>query len=122
MINNIKQTRGIRGATTVANNLPEEIVAATRELLERIMENNSIDTRDIAAIFFSATPDLSGAFPAKAARDMGWLDVPLFCMVEIDVPESLAKCIRIMMLVNTTWKQADIKHVYLKETIRLREQ
>lgn len=122
MLENNKQTRGIRGATTVENNLPEEIIAATRELLERIMENNSIDTGDIAAIFFSATPDLNGAFPAKAARDMGWLDVPLFCMAEIDVPGSLSRCIRIMMLVNTTLEQAKIKHVYLKETIRLREQ
>ena len=117
-----KQTRGIRGATTVENNSAEEIISATRELLNKIVTDNSIDTRDIAAVFFSATPDLNSAFPAKAAREIGWLDVPLFCQVEIDVPGSLGKCIRIMMLVNSTLEPEEIKHIYLKETINLREQ
>ncbi len=117
-----KQTRGIRGATTVENNSAEEIISATRELLNKIVTDNSIDTRDIAAVFFSATPDLNSAFPAKAAREIGWLDVPLFCQVEIDVPGSLGKCIRIMMLVNSTLEPEEIKHIYLKETIKLREQ
>jgi len=121
-LHNNKQTRGIRGATTVENNVSEEIIPATRELLTRLLEDNNIDTKDIAAVFFSATPDLNSAFPAKAAREMGWLDVPLFCQVEIDVQGSLEKCIRIMMLVNTTLEQEEIKHVYLKETTRLREQ
>lgn len=122
MENNNIQTRGIRGATTVSKNAPEEIISATRELLVRLVEENSIDTSAIAAVFFSATQDLSSAFPAKAARDLGWMNVPLFCSVEIDVPDSLNKCIRIMMLVNTTLSQEEIKHVYLKETYKLRQQ
>ncbi len=119
---NNKQTRGIRGATTVKKNVSDQIISATRELLTRLIEANNVDTRDIAAVFFSATPDLNSAFPAKAAREMGWIDVPLFCQVEIDVPEALKKCIRILMLVNTGLEQQQVKHVYLKETIKLREQ
>ncbi len=121
MTDPVKQTRGIRGATIVENNSAEEIISATRDVLEKIINENYIDTGDIAAIFFSATPDLNSAFPAKAAREMGWWKVPLFCQVEIDVPDSLDKCIRIMMLVNTSRKQEHIKHIYLKETIKLRE-
>jgi len=119
---NSRQTRGIRGATTVKDNNADEIISATRELLGKIVDENSIGTGDIAAVFFSVTPDLNRAFPAKAARDMGWMNVPLFCQLEIDVPGSLAKCIRIMMLVNTTLGQDQIRHVYLKETPKLREQ
>jgi len=116
------QTRGLRGATTATDNTAEEIITATRVLLTRMVKENAIDTGDIAAVFFSATPDLNSAFPARAAREMGWVDVPLFCMVEIDVPESLQKCIRIMMLVNTTLEQDQVNHIYLKETITLRQQ
>lgn len=117
-----KQTRGIRGATTVKYNTREDILSETSELLATLTRDNNIEVTDIAAIFFSATPDLNSAFPAKAARDMGWLTTPLFCHVEIDVPDALKKCIRILMLVNTTLEPHQMNHVYLKETTRLREQ
>jgi len=119
--NNKTAVRGIRGATTTTSNNSEEIYNATRELLENMVQANQIKTEHIAAIFFSATPDLNSAFPARAAREMGWLSVPLFCHLEIDVPEALPRCIRIMMLVNTTLEQDQIKHVYLKDTVKLRE-
>jgi chorismate mutase len=116
-----KAVRGIRGATTAGENVPAEIYSATKDLLAEMIEANSVDLKDICAVLFSATPDLNCAFPARAAREMGWLDVPLFCHVEIDVPDSIPRCIRVLVLVNTTVKQDQVKHVYLKETVKLRE-
>lgn len=120
-MNNKHRVAGIRGATTAAGNSADEIHMATRELLMDLVVANNIETDQIAAIFFSATPDLNRAFPAKAARDMGWLTVPLFCQVEIDVPDSVPKCIRVLILANTDLEQDQVKHIYLKETERLRE-
>ena len=120
-MNNRHHVRGIRGATTAADNIPDDILRSTRELLMEMINANSINTEDIAAVFFSATPDLDSAFPAKAAREMDWSQVPLFCSVEINVPDSLSQCIRVMMLVNTGLGQGQIKHIYLKDTARLRD-
>ncbi|HSW35833.1 MAG TPA: chorismate mutase [Candidatus Limnocylindrales bacterium] len=121
---NIKQVvvRGIRGATTAASNTAEDIISVTGELLQEMLRENGVDIRDIAGVLLSATPDLNQAFPAKAARRLGWLDVPLFCHVEIDVPDSLVLCIRVLMFVNTEQDQNQIKHVYLNGTAILREQ
>lgn len=120
-MNKKQRVTGIRGATTATGNIADEIHLATRELLMELVKANEIETDQIAAIFFSATPDLNSAFPAKAARDMGWLNVPLFCQVEIDVPGSVPSCIRVLILVNTELEQDQVKHVYLKETVGLRE-
>ena len=112
--------RGIRGAITVERNSAEEITAATRELLEVIISENELDPEDIACAFFTVTADLDAEFPASAARAMGWKYVPLICATEINVPGSLEKCIRIMLLVNTAKPQTGLKHVYLKDAARLR--
>ena len=113
--------RGIRGAVTAARNSKEAILEATRTLLTEMVTANRVQLTDIAAVHFSVTADLNAVFPAKAAREMGWLSVPLFCHREIDVPGALAGCIRVLMLLNTEMKQEEIKHIYLGETRRLRE-
>ena len=113
--------RGIRGAVTAAWNSEEAILEATRSLLAEMVTAHGVQLADIAAVHFSVTADLNAAFPAKAARQMGWLSVPLFCHREIDVPGALASCIRILMLWNTEKKQDEIKHIYLGETKSLRE-
>lgn len=113
--------RGIRGAITVGDDTPEMILEATQELLSMIMsENPSMKTADICSVIFSMTEDLISVFPAKAARQMGWNEVPLFCSQEIPVPNSLPKCIRVLIHWNTELSQNNIKHVYLGEAIRLR--
>ncbi|MDO9444179.1 MAG: chorismate mutase, partial [Dehalococcoidia bacterium] len=89
--------RGIRGATTVATNTREEILAATHELLTRIVEANEVDPDLVASIIFSTTPDLNAEFPAVAAREQGYTMVALSCVHEMNVPGSLAKCLRILM-------------------------
>ena len=113
--------RGIRGATTANSNTSQEIISATRDLVLEMVSENCIEKENIAAVYFSVSPDLNAAFPAEAAREIGWKDVPLFCSVEIDVPHALQKCIRIMMLVNTDRGQKEIKHTYLRDARKLRE-
>lgn len=112
--------RGIRGAITVADNTAEEICQATKQLLTTMVETNGLQTEDIASIFLTTTPDLNADFPASAARELGWILVPLLCAREIDVPSGMKKLIRVLMHVNTVKTQAEIKHQYLGDAASLR--
>ncbi len=112
--------RGVRGATTVEADDREIILRATRELLALMIYLNGIQKEDVASAIFTTTPDLASTFPATAARQLGWLDVPLICSHEIDVPDSLDKCIRVLVHWNTDKTQHEVKHVYLKEAQALR--
>jgi chorismate mutase len=112
--------RGIRGATTVERNESEEILAATKELLQLMVERNNLRLEDIASAIFTVTEDLDAAFPASAARAMGWMEVPLMDAREIPVPNSLGRCIRVMLHVNTMCSAAEIRHVYIRGAVNLR--
>ena len=112
--------RGIRGATTVDHNEQAEILAATGELLLLMMSKNCLLVEDIASVIFTVTEDLDAVFPAQAARQIGWNEVALMCMREIPVPDSLGKCIRVLLHVNTTRSASEIQHVYLREAVSLR--
>ncbi|MDQ7819140.1 MAG: chorismate mutase [Armatimonadota bacterium] len=106
--------RGIRGATTADEDSEEAILEATRELLVRMADANNVEPDEIAAIFFTATPDLTAAFPAEAARQLQWTAVPLLSATEIAVPGALPRCIRVLVLWNTARAQEEIVHVYLR--------
>lgn len=112
--------RGVRGATTVARDDRELVLKATRELLGLMIRLNEIETEDVASAIFTTTPDVVSAFPATAARQLGWLDVPLMCSHEISVPGSLSHCVRILLHWNTNKPQHEIQHVYLHEARTLR--
>lgn len=112
--------RGVRGATTVPEDSKEEVLKATRQLLALMIRMNEIDSADVASATFTVTSDLKSEFPALAARQLGWLDVPLLCGYEISVPGSLPRCIRIMLLWNTTKAQSEIEHIYVREAVKLR--
>lgn len=114
------QCRGVRGATTVEDNTEEAILEATRELLRRIMETNGFRVEDVASAFFTTTRDLSAAFPAAAARQLGWTSVALLDAHEMEVPGSLPRCIRVLLHVNTDKRQDQIAHVYLRGAHNLR--
>ena len=85
-----------------------------------MISKNDIKENDIVSIFFSVTEDLNATFPARAARQMNLTHTPLLCFHEIRVPDGLEKCIRILMHVNSLKKQTEMKHIYLKEAIKLR--
>jgi len=116
-----EKTRAVRGAIDVAMNDEQEILQATTELLREIILKNNIRKEDAVAVIFSVTADLNAAFPARAARQMGWNDVPLFDVVEIDVPGALPRCIRVLLLFNTNKGLHEMAHVYLKGAIALRK-
>ena len=113
--------QGVRGAITVENNDKNEVFAAVQQLLLAMLENNQIETQDIGAALFSATDDITAVFPAAAARRLeGWEFVPLFDARQMDVDNSLEKCIRVLLLVNTEKTQREFHHVYLGQAACLR--
>lgn len=113
--------RGIRGAIRVPENTKESIIAASKELLQNMIEANQVGINDIACILFTTTPDLNAAFPAAAARELGWMQVPLLCGHEMDVTGSLSRCLRILVLFNTNKGIEEIVSVYLRGTEILRD-
>ena len=112
--------RGIRGAVNIASNTKEEILTKSKDLLEAILSANRVKPADIAAAIFTLSPDLNADFPAYAARQLGWTDVPLMCARELDVPGAMEKVIRVLLLVNSRIPASKIKHQYLGDTPRLR--
>jgi chorismate mutase len=112
--------RGIRGATTVEADSAAAILAATRELLIQIMEANHLAAEDIASALFTVTPDLTSAFPAQAARELGWRYAALLDAQEVPVPGSLSRCIRVLIHWNTDRPQREVRHVYLRGAAALR--
>ena len=114
--------RGIRGATTTQENTDTEIYAATRELLAQLIDANQIDQENVAAAYFTVTTDLDAAYPAAAARQLGWNNTALMCSTEIPVPGSLPRCIRVMLLYNTEKSQLEMVNIYQNGTDVLRLQ
>jgi len=114
-------TRGIRGATTIITDSEEEILSNTSELLQAILASNpGLIPEDMAWAIFTTTADITAAFPARAARKIGWDRVPMICAQEIPVPDSLPMCIRVLINWNTDKNQAEIQHVYLRAAKTLR--
>ena len=113
--------RGIRGATTVNKNDKKSILTETKGLLIALQDANHFKTQDIVSIFFSMTQDLNAAFPAAAARQLGWQKIPLFGVQEADIVDGLERCIRILIQINTEKSQDEIQHCYLRGAIKLRK-
>jgi chorismate mutase len=114
------RVRGVRGATTAEANTREAILAATNELLGLMIEANQIEPADVASAIFTTTLDLNADYPALAARALGWHDVALMCMHEMNVPHGLKMCVRILLHWNTDVAAQDVKHVYLRGAVNLR--
>lgn len=112
--------RGLRGAITVQNNTAEEILAATSELLQALVAANAIERDRVASIIFTTTIDLNAAFPAVAARELGWTDVALLNAHEMAVPGSLPRCVRILIHLNTERAPHELRHIYLRDARKLR--
>ena len=112
--------RGVRGATTVEGTTREQILTATAELLQRLVQANGIEPEDVASAIFTTTPDLTAEYPALAARLMGWRDTALLCGHEMAVPGGLERCVRILLHWNTTLSAGEIEHVYIHGAANLR--
>jgi chorismate mutase len=112
--------RGVRGATTADANAREDILRATRQLLALMIRQNGIQPDDVGSALFTTSPDLNAEFPALAARQLGWLNVPMMCGHEMSVPGSLQRCVRVLLNWNTDKSPQEIKHVYIKDAMQLR--
>jgi chorismate mutase len=117
---NAIRCRGIRGATTAFENSESSILESTRDLLTNLLSANQLVGEQVAAVFFTCTPDLDATFPARAARDLGFVHLPLMCSQEIDVPGAPQRCIRVLLLVNTDRSPTEMRHVYLRGAAGLR--
>ena len=113
-------TKGIRGAITVDENTAEAIRQATKELLSTLIELNNLNEEKISHVIFTLTEDLNAEFPAKFARmDFNWNNTAMMCFHELDVPNSLSMCLRVLVVVNCD--DDFIPHfVYLKGASQLR--
>jgi chorismate mutase len=115
-----RRVRAFRGATTVDADDPALIAEATTELVRELARRNALEPDDLISAFFTVTPDLRSDFPARAARDVGWGDVPLLCTVEIPVAGALPRCIRVLVHAETTRPRHEVRHVYLRDARTLR--
>ena len=115
------KVRAIRGATTAAKNTKEEITVVVEELLDHLKERNELAPEEIVSVIFTMTPDLDAIFPAAIARlYLGWDKVPLLDMQQMQVKGSLKQCIRVLIHLNTTKPQNEMKHSYLRGAQDLR--
>lgn len=112
--------RAIRGAIQVEANTAAAIAAGTKELLAEVLRANSLEVEQVISVLLTATPDLNAAFPAAAAREVGFEATPLLCAVEIDVQGALARVVRAMVTVETESKASEIAHIYLAGAKALR--
>lgn len=117
-----KTLRGLRGATTATANTRDAILEATEELLRSLQGANGFAPEDVESAIFTSSPDLTAEYPARAARRLGWLDVPLLGASEVAVPPpyGLPRCIRVLLHFYTTKRQRELKHMYLREAAKLR--
>ena len=113
--------RAIRGATCLSADNAAEMSEAVLELLQEMFSRNSVDLDDLVSILFTATPDLTSAFPAAAARSLNLADVPLICAQEIDVVGAMPRVIRVLVHVESSLARVDVKHVYLRGAEALRQ-
>lgn len=112
--------RGLRGATTAATNTGDAILEATAELLRALQEANGFRPEDVESAIFTSSPDLTAEYPARAARLLGWYDVPLLGAAEVAVPDGLPRCIRVLLHFYTSKPQGELKHMYLRGAAKLR--
>lgn len=115
-----KILRGLRGATTAAANTSQAILEATAELLRALQEANAFAPEDVESAIFTSSPDLTADYPARAARQLGWVDVPLLGAQEVAVPGGLPRCIRVLLHFHTAKPAGALKHMYLRDAAKLR--
>ena len=113
--------RGLRGATTVDVDTPEAITERTQQLLRAMLERNAIEKDELISVLFTATDDIHSMFPAAAAREIGFGDVPLICARELDITGGTALCIRVLMHIFTDKGRGELHHIYLEGAKGLRD-
>jgi chorismate mutase len=112
--------RAVRGATQLESDVREHLLERTAEMVLDVMDANGLQIDDFVSVIFTATSDLNSEFPAYAARQLGFGDVPLLCARELEIAGSMPRVVRMMAHVETDLPRADITHVYLHGAAALR--
>lgn len=112
--------RAVRGATQLDSDDREEMLARVAEMVTAVMAANSLTEDDFISIIFTATSDLVSEFPAYAARQLGFTDVPLICTRELEIDGAMPRVVRMMAHIETDLTRAEITHAYLRGAAHLR--
>ena len=112
--------RAVRGAIQVDEDDRQQVLDATTELLQTVLERNGLSQEDLISVLFTATPDLTSEFPAYAARQMGLVDVPLLCASEIAVAGAMPRVLRVLAHVETDLPRSAVQHAFLRGAAALR--
>ena len=115
----VARLRAVRGAVTVNADEPAQIDAAVEWLLTQLVNANALDANDLVSAIFSATPDLRSRNPATAARTLGWTDIPMMCVAEVETEGMLDRCIRVLLHVSVSGDRR-LQPVYLGDAALLR--
>lgn len=113
--------RALRGATTLESDTKEQMFERVPALLAEMLQANQITPADVISVLFTATGDIHCAFPATAARTVGFGDVPLICATELDIDNATPLCVRVMMQIQTERAREDLHHIYLEGAKNLRD-
>jgi chorismate mutase len=112
--------RAVRGATQLVDDTREQMLDRVAEMVTEVMSANRLEVDDFISVIFTATSDLVAEFPAYAARQLGFGEVPLLCARELEIEGSMPRVVRMLAHVETDLPRADITHVYLHGAAALR--
>jgi chorismate mutase len=112
--------RAVRGATQLDEDVREHLLDRVAEMVTDVIESNGLEVDDFISVIFTSTPDLVSEFPAYAARQLGFVDVPLICARELDIESAMPRVVRMLAHVETDLPRSDITHVYLHGAAALR--
>lgn len=112
--------RAVRGATQLDEDVREHMLDRVAEMVLDSMSANGLEVDDFISVIFTATSDLVSEFPAYAARQLGFGEVPLLCARELEIESSMPRVVRMLAHVETDLPRADITHVYLHGAAALR--
>lgn len=111
----------IRGATTINEDNINEVREASIELFAEILKVNKLNIENLVSIIFSCTNDIKSTYPGKHIREYFDLSkVAIMHFNEMEVNNSLKKCIRVMLLIDEE-NRDEIKYVYLNDAKKLRQ-
>ena len=112
--------RAVRGATQLVADTREQMLDRVAEMVTEVMSANRLEVEDFISVIFTATSDLVAEFPAYAARQLGFGEVPLLCARELEIDGSMPRVVRMLAHVETDLPRAEITHVYLHGAAALR--
>ena len=113
--------RAVRGATQLEVDDRDHMLDRVAEMVLDVMHSNGLEVDDFISVIFTATADLVAEFPAYAARQLGFGEVPLICARELEIESSMPRVVRMLAHVESDLPKGDITHCYLHGAAALRK-